>query len=69
MSFFNVLPKDKKRPVSKIQPEPITLEKEAVKEIQVIVGEGVAKAKYGEEIKKSPSSEEETTFYHTRETS
>lgn len=57
MSFFNVLPKDKKRPVSKIKPEPIALEKEAVKEIQVTVGEGVTKASYGEEIKKSPSSE------------
>lgn len=57
MSFFNVLPKDKKRPVSKIKPEPIALEKEAVKEIQVTVGEGVTKASYGEEIKKSPSPE------------
>lgn len=57
MSFFNVLPKDKKRPVSKIKPEPIVLEKEAVKEIQVTVGEGVTKASYGEEIKKSPSPE------------
>lgn len=57
MSFFNVLPKGKKRPVSKIKPEPIALEKEAVKEIQVTVGEGVTKASYGEEIKKSPSPE------------
>ena len=57
MSFFNVLPKDKKRPVSKIKPEPIALEKEAVKEIQVTVGEGVTKASYGEEIKKSSSPE------------
>lgn len=62
MSLFNVLPKDKKRPVSKIKPEPITLEKEAVKEIQVTVGEGVTKASYGEEIKKSPSPEAETVF-------
>ena len=62
MSFFNVLPKDKKRPVSKIQPEPIILEKEAVKEIQVTVGESVAKAKYGVKSKISPYSEEETNF-------
>ena len=62
MSFFNVLPKDKKRPVSKIKPEPIALEKEAVKEIQVTVGEGVTNASYGEEIKKSPSPEAEKVF-------
>lgn len=62
MSFFNVLPKDKKRPVSKIKPEPIALEKEAVKEIQVTVGEGVTNASYGEEIKKSPSPEAEEVF-------
>lgn len=64
MSFFNVLPKDKKRPVRKIKPEPITLEKEAVKEIQVTVGvgEGVTKTSYGEGIEKSPSPEAETAF-------
>lgn len=62
MSFFNVLPKDKKRPVSKIKPEPITLEKEAVKEIQVTVGEGVTNASYGKEIEKSPSPEAEEVF-------
>ena len=62
MSFFNVLPKDKKRPVSKIKPEPIALEKEAVKEIQVTVGEGVTNASYGEGVKKSPSPEAEEVF-------
>ena len=62
MSFFNVLPKDKKRTVSKIKPEPIALEKEAVKEIQVTVGEGVTNASYGEGVKKSPSPEAEEVF-------